>query len=34
VIEAEAGKTEVAIGDISELVLQGPVALTTPALVR
>jgi CRISPR-associated endonuclease Cas1/CRISPR-associated protein Cas4 len=32
VIEAEAGKTEVALGDISELVLHGPVSLTTPAL--
>lgn len=32
VVEAEAGKAEIAIGDISELVLQGPVALTTPAL--
>jgi CRISPR-associated endonuclease Cas1/CRISPR-associated protein Cas4 len=32
VIEAEAGKTEVAIGDISELVLHGPISLTTPAI--
>jgi CRISPR-associated endonuclease Cas1/CRISPR-associated protein Cas4 len=32
VIEAEAGKTEVPLGDISELVLHGPVSLTTPAL--
>lgn len=32
VIEAQAGKTEVAVGDISELVLLGPVTLTTPAL--
>jgi CRISPR-associated endonuclease Cas1/CRISPR-associated protein Cas4 len=32
IIEAEAGKTEVPLGDISELVLHGPVSLTTPAL--
>jgi CRISPR-associated endonuclease Cas1/CRISPR-associated protein Cas4 len=32
VIEAEASKTEVALGDISELVLHGPISLTTPAL--
>src|SRR6266540_1347801 len=32
VIEAEAGKTEVALGDVSELVLHGPVSLTTPAI--
>ncbi|MGJ5180696.1 CRISPR-associated endonuclease Cas4g/Cas1g [Bradyrhizobium oligotrophicum] len=32
VIETEAGKTEVSLGDISELVLHGPVSLTTPAL--
>jgi CRISPR-associated exonuclease Cas4/CRISPR-associated protein Cas1 len=32
VIEAEAGKTEVALGDISELVLHGPISLTTPAI--
>jgi CRISPR-associated endonuclease Cas1/CRISPR-associated protein Cas4 len=32
VIEGEEKKTEVAIGDISELVLHGPVSLTTPAL--
>jgi CRISPR-associated exonuclease Cas4/CRISPR-associated protein Cas1 len=32
VIEAQAGKTEVAVGDVSELVLLGPVTLTTPAL--
>jgi CRISPR-associated exonuclease Cas4/CRISPR-associated protein Cas1 len=32
VIDAEAGKSEVALGDISELVLQGPIGLTTPAL--
>jgi CRISPR-associated exonuclease Cas4/CRISPR-associated protein Cas1 len=32
VVEAEAGRTEIAIGDVSELVLHGPVALTTPAL--
>jgi CRISPR-associated exonuclease Cas4/CRISPR-associated protein Cas1 len=32
VIEAESGKSEVPIGDVSELVLHGAVALTTPAL--
>jgi CRISPR-associated endonuclease Cas1/CRISPR-associated protein Cas4 len=32
VIEAEAGKTEVPIGDVSEVVLLGPVSLTTPAI--
>jgi len=32
VIESEDKKTEVSIGDISELVLHGPVSLTTPAL--
>jgi CRISPR-associated endonuclease Cas1/CRISPR-associated protein Cas4 len=32
VIQGEEQKTEVALGDISELVLHGPVALTTPAL--
>jgi len=32
VIEADEKKTEVSIGDISELVLHGPVSLTTPAL--
>jgi CRISPR-associated endonuclease Cas1/CRISPR-associated protein Cas4 len=32
VVQGEAGKTEVAIGDVSELVLHGPVTLTTPAL--
>jgi CRISPR-associated exonuclease Cas4/CRISPR-associated protein Cas1 len=32
VIEAEAGKTEVALGDVSELVLHGPISLTTPAI--
>jgi CRISPR-associated protein Cas1 len=31
-VETEAGKTEVAIGDVSELVLHGPVSLTTPAV--
>src|SRR5204862_4767255 len=31
-VETAAGKTEVAIGDVSELVLHGPVSLTTPAL--
>src|SRR5262249_28585412 len=30
VIESEAEKSEVAIGDVSELVLHGPVSLTTP----
>lgn len=32
VVEAQAGKTEVALGDISALVLLGPVSLTTPAV--
>lgn len=32
VVDAEEGKTEVPIGDVSELVLHGPVGLTTPAL--
>jgi CRISPR-associated exonuclease Cas4/CRISPR-associated protein Cas1 len=32
VVQAEDAKTEVPIGDISELVLHGPVALTTPAV--
>jgi CRISPR-associated endonuclease Cas1/CRISPR-associated protein Cas4 len=32
VVESEEKKTEVAIGDVSELVLHGPVWLTTPAL--
>lgn len=32
VIESEEQKTQVAIGDISELVLYGPVSLTTPAI--
>jgi CRISPR-associated endonuclease Cas1/CRISPR-associated protein Cas4 len=32
VVETEAGKTEVALGDVSELVLHGPVSLTTPAI--
>jgi len=31
-IETEAGKTAVPIGEVSELVLLGPVSLTTPAL--
>jgi CRISPR-associated endonuclease Cas1/CRISPR-associated protein Cas4 len=31
-VESEGGKTEVAIGDVSELVLHGPVSLTTPAI--
>jgi CRISPR-associated exonuclease Cas4/CRISPR-associated protein Cas1 len=32
VVETEKQKTEVAIGDVSELVLHGPISLTTPAL--
>jgi CRISPR-associated endonuclease Cas1/CRISPR-associated protein Cas4 len=32
VIEADGKKTHVPIGDVSELVLHGPVSLTTPAL--
>jgi CRISPR-associated endonuclease Cas1/CRISPR-associated protein Cas4 len=32
IVETETGKTEVAIGDVSELVLHGPVSLTTPAI--
>jgi CRISPR-associated endonuclease Cas1/CRISPR-associated protein Cas4 len=32
VIEKDAQKTEVAIGDVSELVLHGPISLSTPAL--
>ena len=32
VIEADDKKTSVAIGDVSELVLHGPISLTTPAL--
>ena len=32
VIETEEQKTEVPIGDVSELVLHGPISLTTPAL--
>ncbi len=32
VVETEAGKTEVPLGEISELVLHGPVSLSTPAL--
>jgi CRISPR-associated exonuclease Cas4/CRISPR-associated protein Cas1 len=32
VIETEEGKTVVSLGDVSELVLHGPVSLTTPAL--
>ncbi|MGE3226209.1 MAG: CRISPR-associated endonuclease Cas1 [Parvibaculaceae bacterium] len=31
-VETEAGKTEVALGDVSELVLHGPISVTTPAL--
>jgi CRISPR-associated exonuclease Cas4/CRISPR-associated protein Cas1 len=32
VVETEAGKTQVPLGDVSELVLHGPVSLSTPAL--
>ncbi|HLH89407.1 MAG TPA: CRISPR-associated endonuclease Cas1 [Xanthobacteraceae bacterium] len=32
VVETEAGKTQVPLGDVSELVLQGPISLTTPAV--
>jgi CRISPR-associated exonuclease Cas4/CRISPR-associated protein Cas1 len=32
VVEADGAKTEVPVGDVSELVLFGPVGLTTPAL--
>lgn len=32
VVETEGQKTEVPIGDVSELVVHGPIALTTPAL--
>ena len=32
VVQTEENKTEVALGDISELVLQGPVSLSTPAV--
>jgi CRISPR-associated endonuclease Cas1/CRISPR-associated protein Cas4 len=32
VVETDEQKTEVSIGDVSELVLHGPVSLTTPAL--
>ncbi len=32
VVEADASKTEVPLGEVSELVLHGPVSLTTPAL--
>lgn len=32
VVETEAGKTEVPLGEVSELVLHGPVSLSTPAL--
>jgi CRISPR-associated protein Cas4 len=30
-VETEAGKNEIPLGDISELVLHGPISLTTPA---
>jgi CRISPR-associated exonuclease Cas4/CRISPR-associated protein Cas1 len=33
VVEADEQQTDVPIGDVSELVLQGPVAVTTPAVV-
>lgn len=32
VVETEAGKSEIPLGDVSELVLHGPVSLTTPAV--
>jgi len=32
VVETEAGKTQIPIGDVSELVLHGPVGLTTPTV--
>jgi CRISPR-associated exonuclease Cas4/CRISPR-associated protein Cas1 len=32
VVEADGAKTEVPLGDVSELVLHGPVSLTTPAI--
>jgi CRISPR-associated endonuclease Cas1/CRISPR-associated protein Cas4 len=32
VVETEAGKSEIPLGDVSELVLHGPIALTTPAV--
>jgi hypothetical protein len=32
VVATEAGKTEIPLGDISELVLHGPISLTTPAV--
>lgn len=32
IVESEKQKTEVPIGDVSELVLHGPISLTTPAL--
>jgi CRISPR-associated exonuclease Cas4/CRISPR-associated protein Cas1 len=32
VVEADGSKTEVPLGDVSELVLHGPVSLTTPAV--
>lgn len=32
VVETRAGKTEVPLGEVSELVLHGPVSLSTPAL--
>jgi CRISPR-associated exonuclease Cas4/CRISPR-associated protein Cas1 len=32
VVETEEGKTEAPLGEVSELVLHGPVSLTTPAL--
>jgi CRISPR-associated endonuclease Cas1/CRISPR-associated protein Cas4 len=32
IVETDEQKTEVSIGDVSELVLHGPVSLTTPAL--
>ena len=32
VVETDDGRTEIALGDVSDLVLWGPVSLTTPAL--
>ena len=32
VVETEQGKTAVSLGDVSELVLQGPISLSTPAV--
>jgi CRISP-associated protein Cas1 len=32
VVETEAGKSEIPLGDVSELVLHGPISLTTPTV--